>query len=397
MRITDLLHISCRQVWRQYRKNIGVAVAITLGTAGLMVIITMGQSIEKNIGGNLEIIGNATQMRVSFKPLPSGSHLFDNREFRPETIQAIKNIPGVEAVSGIVIRMQFVKLVHQENTQFLRLIGVDDSMWQVHGSSAQAGTLFSDDDIRKRRPVCVLGQRVAQTLFGDQDGIGQFLSINDNLLKVVGVLDALSMPDKYKDLFIPLTTAQDRFDLISPVNRLYLRCHTWEDVEKVAVAATELLKKYQPYDEVEIIRFKELLAKIRAISLGVKIFVQLALIATLLLGGFGIWNIMMMAVTARTKEIGLKKAIGAEDHDILLQFLTESLVLCLSAAIIGFLVGWLGIRIAASILETSPPQHLFWLSTISAFIFCFFLGIVAGLAPAIKASKMEVVSALSYE
>ena len=362
-----------------------------------MVIITMGRSIENNIGGNLEIIGNATQLKVFFKPTPSGDPIFDNREFRPETIKAIKNIPGVEAVSSIVIRMQFIKLMHQEHSQFLRLIGVDDSMWKVHDSSAQTGVLFNSDDIRKRRPVCVLGQRVAQTLFGDQNGIGQFISVNDNLLEVVGVLDALSMPDKYKDIFAPITTVQDRFDLISPVNRLYVRCRTWEDVENVSEAISELVNKHQPYDEIEIVHFKELLSKIQAISMGVKIFVQLALVATLLLGGFGIWNIMMMAVTSRTKEIGLKKAIGAEDHDILLQFLTESLLLCFSATMIGFLAGWFGIRFTASLLETTPPEHLFWLSTIIGFGFSFFLGIVAGLAPAIRASKMEVVTALRFE
>lgn len=397
MRTTDLIRISGRQVWRQYRKNVGVALAITLGTAGLMVIITMGRSIEKNISGNLEIIGNATRLRVIFKQLSTSENPLDRREFRPETINALKKIPGIADVSGMVQRRGYVKLTYQDNSQYFRLLGVDESMWRVHGSSAQSGVLFNKNDIQHHRPVCVLGQRAAQILFGDKNAIGHFVTIDENLIQVVAVLDSLSMPDKYKDIFLPITTAQDRFSQISPVSWLYIRCHSWDDVEGTAAILPDVVKQFQPFDEIEVLIFKEVLTKIKTITFGVKIFIQLALLATLLLGGFGIWNIMMMAVRSRTKEIGLKKAIGAEDRDILFQFLTESLMLCFSATAVGFFLGWFWIHLAASVLHSSPSQNLFWLSTAIGFFFSLILGIVAGLAPAIKASKMEVVTALRYE
>ena len=397
MRTSDLLRISGRQVWRQYRKNIGVATAIILGTAGLMVIITMGRSIEENVSGDLEIIGNASRIRVIFKPYSSSRSLINPREFKPETIDAIKKIPGIDSVSGIVLRKQYVRIIYQDKVHYFRMIGIDDSIWKVHGSSASSGVLLTREDIRHRRAACVLGQRAAQILFDDQNAIGQFITINKNVFQVVGILDSVSMPDKFKDAFLPITTAKDRFDMVSPVAWLYIRCHSWDDVERVAKAIPAIVKIYQPSDEIEILLFNEILKKVKTISFGVKIFVQLALLSTLLLGGVGIWNIMMMAVRSRTREIGLKKAIGAEDHDILFQFLTESLMLCLSATIVGFFLGWAGVRLTASILDSSPPQNLFWLSTAIGFIFSLILGIIAGLAPAIKASKMEVVSALRYE
>lgn len=229
------------------------------------------------------------------------------------------------------------------------------------------------------------------------DPTGQFVTINSNLFQVIGILDVTSALNKNRHILLPITTAQDRIDSVLPVNTLYIRCHSWNDVIRVRAKVLAMIRTYQPNDTVEVIFSKEILAKVKAIAFGVKGVVQLALIATFVLGGIGIWNIMMIAVRSRTREIGLKKAIGAEDHDILYQFLVESLMLSSTATLIGFLVGWTGVTITASILHNPVPTDLFWLSTVIGFSFSFFLGIAAGLTPAIKASKMEVVTALRYE
>lgn len=397
MRTTDLLRISSRQVLRQYRKNIGVILTIILGTAGLIIILTMGRSIEGNIANDLEIIGNATRLRVLFKHNLTTSHSIDRKEFRQETIDAIKTIPGVSHVSSVAANNRYVKVTYQNNSNYFEMISIDDSFWKVHGSSVRSGTLVTKEDLLHHRPVCVLGQRTAQELFGHFDVAGKFITVKNTLFQIIGVLDSTSMPDKARCIFFPITTARDRIDTLTLANKLYIRCHSWDDIESVMTKIPALVKRYQPNDDIEILLPKEILARVKAISLGVEIFVQLALTATFVLGGVGIWNIMMMAVRSRTREIGLKKAIGAEDHDILFQFLAESLMLSISATFIGFHLGWGGVTIAASILQNQPPKDLFWLSTGIAFSFSLVIGIVAGLAPAIKASRMEVVTALRYE
>ncbi len=397
MRATDLLRISSRQVLRQYRKNIGVIITIVLGTTGLIVMITMGRSVENSISNDLEIIGNATRLRVTFTQTLSGYYPVDKRAFRQTTIDGIKTIPGVTQVGSIVIRNAFGRLTYRDNVNYFKLLGVDESFWKVHGSSAQSGSLFSSEDLQQHRAICVLGQRVAYELFDQLDPIGQFVSINNTPFKVTGILDTISMPDKVRVVFLPLSTALDRISSFSPRNKLYIRCNSWDDVDTVAEKLPGMVKNFQPEDQIEIFYPKDILSRIKAISFGIKIFVELALVATFVLGGIGIWNIMMMAVRSRTREIGLKKAIGAEDHDILFQFLAESLMLSISATLIGFLLGWTGVTVMASILDNSPPKELFWLSTGIAFSFSLVLGVVAGLAPAIKASRMEVVTALRYE
>ena len=382
---------------RQYRKNIGVVLTIVLGTAGLIVVLTMGRSIEENICSNLEIIGNATRLRIIFKHVPSSRIPVDTREFTQNTVDGLRAIPGVEQVSTIVVKNGYAKLSSQSNINHFNLVGVDDSFWEVHGSHALSGRLLNDEDLRQRRAVCVLGQRTAQEIFGHIDVVGQFITVDKNMVQIVGVLDLISMPDKVRYIFLPLTTAADRVDEISPVNKIYIRCHSWDDVADVVTLIPRVVKNFQPNEEVEIFFPEEILSRVKAIALGIKIFVQLALVSTLMLGGIGIWNIMMMSVRSRTREIGLKKAIGAEDHDILLQFLAESLMLSTGAMLLGVFLGWSGVEVTSSILQEVPPKDLFWLSVVVGLSFSLVLGLVAGLSPAVKASRMEVVSALRYE
>ena len=397
MRTTDLLRVSSRQVLRQYRKNIGVVLTIVLGTAGLIVVLTMGRSIEENISSDLEIIGNATRLRIIFKHMPAARNPVDKREFKQETINGFRNIPGVDQVGPIVVKNGRAKVIVQNNINYFNLLGVDSSFWKVHDSHALSGNLFGDDGLEQRKAVCVLGQRTAQELFGHTDVAGQFITVDNNLLQVLGVIDPVSIPDKVRYIFLPLTTAKDRIEPISPTSKIYIRCHSWDDVCKVIALIPSVVKAYQPSDEIEIFFPEEILKRVKAIALGVKIFVQLALFATFILGGIGIWNIMMMSVRSRTREIGLKKAVGAEDKDILFQFLTESLMLSTSAMLLGSFLGWAGVSFTSSIIQEAPPKDLFWFSVIIGVTFSLILGIVAGLAPAVKASRMEVVSALRYE
>ena len=396
MRAADLFRISSRQVLRQYRKNIGVIVTIILGSAGLIVMITMGRSVEQNISNDLEIIGNATRLTAVLKIDYSTPLQINTETFFQESIESVKAIPGVTDV-GSIARRKNSTVNYQNTSSAFELIGVDNAFWTVHGASAASGTLFTETDLAAHRSVCVLGQRTAKELFAETNPIGKFITIDNSFFQVVGVLDGISMPDKVRHVFLPITTARDRLSGVTPIVKLYIRCNSWDDVNRVLAAIPKAIHRHQPGADVKVFYPKEILSRVKAISFGVKIFVQLALVATFILGGIGIWNIMMMAVRARTREIGLKKAIGAEDHDILFQFLTESLMLSISASTIGFFLGWGGVSFVATVLQNSPPKDLFWLSTAISFSFSLLLGIVAGLAPAIKASKMEVVTALRYE
>jgi putative ABC transport system permease protein len=158
-----------------------------------------------------------------------------------------------------------------------------------------------------------------------------------------------------------------------------------------------MVKKYQSADHLQVEVLWEGLRRVQRLFWWAEFFVYVAIGLTLLLGGVGIWNVMMAAVRSRTREIGLKKAVGADDADILQQFLTEAMVLSLGASFIGVILGWLAVASLSYIIDLQRAGYLFFISVGVGLIFGMFLGIAAGLFPSLKASRMEVVDAVRYE
>jgi putative ABC transport system permease protein len=207
----------------------------------------------------------------------------------------------------------------------------------------------------------------------------------------------LGVSERTSWAFLPLTTAQDRVARLGYPDIMYLRCRTWDQVEEVATAIPGVIRARQNADGLKTDVAWERLKKVKRTFWWIQFFVYIAIVATLILGGFGIWNIMMVGVRARTREIGLKKAMGAEDSDILSQFLTEALCLSLSSALIGIALGRLAVVILSAKLDSHPIEELFLACAGLSLLFALVLGVVAGLIPSIQASRMEVVSAVQYE
>jgi putative ABC transport system permease protein len=139
------------------------------------------------------------------------------------------------------------------------------------------------------------------------------------------------------------------------------------------------------------------LKRVQQLAWWIEFLIYLAISTTFILGGVGIWNVMMAAVTSRTREIGLKKAMGAEDKDILAQFLSEALCLSGAATLLGAGLGRIMMEIMGIMIGSRPPENLFFLGLVLAFVFAVVLGAGAGLYPSLRASRMEVVSAIRYE
>ena len=180
-------------------------------------------------------------------------------------------------------------------------------------------------------------------------------------------------------------------------DRLYLRCQTWDDVSQVAAAIPTVIKSNQSPEELHVEVSWEGLKRVKQLAWWIQFLVYLAISATFLLGGVGIWNVMMAAVVTRTREIGLKKAMGAEDKDILAQFLSEALCLSVGAALLGALLGRIMMEILGYMIGSRPPENLFFLGLALGFLFAVILGVGAGLYPSLRASRMEVVTAIRYE
>lgn len=376
---------------RHRRRYLGVILAIALGVAGFITVITMTREVKKNFNNDLDLIGAVTVIRVYF----DNQRSYRPQWFRENTLAALAKMPGVKELSLTAVKSGHTSF-HGQKFNFMTL-AVDDAFWQVRSFWALKGSLFGVAAVSERQRVCVLGAELAKKIFGSQKVVGQSLEINQELYRVSGVLGGVTDSGLANAAFLPFTTAQDRLPGQFLADRLYLRCLTWDDVASVAAAVPKVLGSLQSPEELHVEVSWEALKRVQQLTWWIEFMVYLAIGATFILGGVGIWNVMMAAVTSRTREIGLKKAMGAEDKDILAQFLSEALCLSGTAALLGAGLGRLMMEIMGGIIGSHPPEDLFFLGLCLGFAFAVIIGVAAGLYPSLRASRMEVVTAIRYE
>jgi len=391
VRLNDLMRVSVRQVIRHRRRYMGVVLAIALGVAGFLNIVTMSREVKNNFNENLDLIGGVTIVRIAF----DNNRSYRPQWFRDETLTALRHLDGVKELT-----LTFAKYSQSawHGQRFgITTIAVDGSFWNVRSFWPLTGTLFGHSAVTERKRDCVLGAELAKKIFGTTQVQGKNLEINQEIYRVSGVLGGVTDSSLANAAILPLTTAQDRLGGTVLADRIYLRCNTWDDVGKVAAAIPAAVKSSQSPEELQVEVSWEALKRVQQLAWWIEFLIYLATTATFLLGGVGIWNVMMAAVTSRTREIGLKKAMGAEDRDILAQFLSEALCLSGGAALLGGGLGRIMMEIMSHMIGSRPPEELFFFGLSMAFLFAVLIGVVAGLYPSIRASRMEVVTAIRYE
>jgi putative ABC transport system permease protein len=380
-----------RQVLRHRHRYWGVIIAIALGTAGLVTVITMGQDLRENFGQDLNLIGGVTVIRVRF----------DNQQasrpqwFQPTTIEALRRLPGVAYAS--MVAGTHSAAIWRGRQERIKVIAVDGYFWQVRSFEAQTGALFGHNAVLERKRQCVLGAELAKRLYGRTDVAGELFELSQNFFEVTGVLEDMTDTVLANAAYLPLTTAQDRLTGDILADHLYVRCYTPEDVAGVAASIRDIIQSHQSAEQLYIDVAWDKLNRVLRVTWWVEFFVHVAIATTLLLGGVGIFNVMMAAVRSRTREIGLKKAMGAEDLNILMQFLTEALTLSLAATLAGVGLSRLAMEFMVWSIGTRPSENLFLVAVALSLLFAVILGAAAGLYPSVKASRMEVISATRYE
>jgi putative ABC transport system permease protein len=391
VRLNDLMRVSVRQVIRHRRRYMGVVLAIALGVAGFLNIVTMSREVKKNFNENLDLIGGVNIVRVYF----DNSRSYQPQWFRDQTMTALKHLSGVKALTLTSAQYAHTNW-HGQNFGF-SAIAVDGAFWQVRNFWPLTGRLFGLDAVTGRKRECVLGAELAKKIFGDTHVRGKTLEINQEVFQVSGVLGGVTDSGLSNSAILPITTAKDRLPGRLLADHLYIRCNTWDDVANVAAAVPGIVKSCQSPEQLNVEVAWEALKRVQELAWWIEFLIYLATSATFLLGGVGIWNVMMAAVTSRTREIGLKKAMGAEDRDIMAQFLSEAFCLSGVAALLGAGLGRILMEILSYTIGSRPPEDLFLYGVTLAFLFAVFIGVGAGIYPSLRASRMEVVTAIRYE
>lgn len=392
----DIIQLSVRYVFRVRKKFMGIFLSMALGIAGLILLVTMGSEVQDTLNKDLELLGGATIIRCSYeRGLSARERLQAPVEFTEETAEAVRKLPGVYAASLLTFAEGYTTYQETE-VEGYTLLGTDEFYWDVNTVEAIKGRFFGHEAVEKRKRVCVLGKLLAENIFGHYDVVGEFVQIRESLYEIVGILGGKNAEDRMECAYIPFTSINDRVNELVPP-KLYVRSNTWDTVGQVAENIPKAIASVQSIEGLVVDVSWGPLKQLKRMVFWVQLFIVFSVITAIFIGGFGIWNGMMSSVKARTREIGLKKAMGATDFDILLQFMVEALTVTTMAAILGVLMGRAVVEGFCLLLDTRPNETLFMYSSLVGSGFSLVVGFVAGYFPARKASRMEVVTAIRYE
>jgi putative ABC transport system permease protein len=320
-----------------------------------------------------------------------------------EDALAIQNeVPNVAAVSPEV--RSGGQVAAGENNSSTQVLGEGVDYLTIRQWDMAEGTMFTEADVRSATKVCVLGKTTADKLFPDGEAVGQMIRIRNVPVKVLGVLRAkgasVGGDDQDDVVLVPYTTGMKRFAGVTTIRSINVSAVSFEQLTAVQNAITELLRqrhRIQPgRDDDFIMRNQQEIADtanattdtMTALLAGVAVI-------SLIVGGIGIMNIMLVSVTERTREIGIRMAVGARGRDILLQFLIEAVTLSSTGGLLGIALGIGGAEMLTIIKQW--PTLVSGASIIIAFISSAIVGIISGFYPAWKASKLDPIEALRYE
>jgi len=404
MSIFMTLVIALKALSRNKMRTMLTMLGMIIGVGAVITMVALGKGAQSTIeeqvkaaGTNLITInaGNFTQGGVR-----QGGGM--STTLTPEDAQALRSVPGVQYLAaGVNSRAQLIAGNQNWSSQ---IQGTDVELPLIRNWPTKYGSFFTSQDVNSAQKVAVLGQTVSDNLFGpDVDPTGQIMRVKNQPFKVIGVMSPKGSTgfgeDQDDAVYVPYTTVQKKLQGIQHINRITISAVTAETAP-VSAALTDALRvrhKLMGSDPDDfMVRTQEEMASVRTETTRTMTTLLAAIAGvSLLVGGIGIMNIMLVSVTERTREIGLRMAIGARGRDVLMQFLVEAIVLSLFGGLLGIGMGYALSAAAEKFLQwpTSIPANAIGM----AFGFAAATGVFFGFYPAKKAAGLDPIEALRFE
>jgi putative ABC transport system permease protein len=388
---------------------------IVIGVTAIILVSSIGEGAQSMILGEIQSLGAKTIIVIPGKE-PSGptdpsivetlySDSLKDKEF--EALQRKSNVPKLKEIMPIVFGVESVSYEGETSRPFI--LGASYLITDIFDIFPETGSFFTEDDIRAKAKVAIIGTKVKEELFGESEAIGQRIRVKNQNLKIIGVL-----PKKGQVLFFnadesvitPYTTAQQFIFGIKHFNRFIIEAESEKDITRTVEDIEATLRVMHNITNSENDDFfvetqVGITETLETVTGVLTLFLASVAAISLLVGGVGIMNVMLVSVTERTREIGLRKALGATSKNILIQFLIEAVTITALGGLVGVLLG-ASLSLAASLLLTYVVgiswTFAFPISTaLLGLIVSMLIGIIFGLYPAYQASKKSPIEALRYE
>ncbi|MCL1943118.1 MAG: ABC transporter permease [Candidatus Azobacteroides sp.] len=406
MNFYNLFKIAYTALLRNKTRALLTMLGIIIGISSVIAMVSLGQSSSVSINEQISSMGTNLIMVMRASQRQGGVNIGSGnvQTLTEQDVSAIRQKSNYISMVTPVVNAGG-QLVVGSNNWPGSLQGGDVDYLAIRKYEIASGNMFSEQDVRNSAKVCIIGETVRQNLFPDEaNPVGQSIRFNKIPFRVIGVLESKgqnSMGQDQDDIVIaPYTTVQKRILAITYIHMIMASAES-EDVATTAadevrnIIRTQHKLKENQEDDFQVRTQQEILQTMGSISGFLTVLLAAIASISLVVGGIGIMNIMYVTVTERTKEIGLRMAIGAHNRDILLQFLTESMILSLVGGIIGIIFGLVLSYVASFLLK--------WPYIVSAsavgisFLVCAATGIFFGWYPAKRAASLDPINALRYE
>lgn len=410
MKYLNLLKVAFKAIQSNKFRSFLSMLGIIIGVAAVIIMMAIGQGSKESIRTEISKIGTNL---ISIQPGSDMGHGGVRQD--PSAMQTLK----VEDYEAIRAEAKLAKYVSPEvNTGGQVIYGANNTTTTVYGEApdyldikqwtVQCGACFTESDIKKSAKVCVVGVTIVKELFGENfpvaNAIGKNIRFKSIPFRIVGVLESKGYNnwgmDQDNVMIVPFTTVMKRIQAQTFLNSISVSALSEEVTDEAIEELTQILRrthklKEEAPENFTIRSLQEMMDTMDSTMNSVTIILVVAAAFSLLVAGIGIMNIMLVSVTERTKEIGLRMSVGARGIDIMLQFLIESVFISITGGVLGILLGYGGVSLARNLIHL-PAAIPLW-SIVVSFIVCTIIGIVFGYVPARKAARMDPIEAIRYE
>ncbi len=397
MKFPETIRVSIEGLKANKLRTFLTVLGVIIGVSAIVLLISLSLVVRSQVTGSIKSLGS--NLYLIFPADPQGyNSRFVVSKLRPKHAKEIAQKSSYNiAVAPSINRTAIVKYGKRSRGSTM-ITGTTPSHAYVRDWKVVRGSFFKKNDLVSNRKVCVIGQTVDRDLFRDVDAVGRNLVIKGRNFKVIGIMEEKGLLFKINlddQVFLPITTAQ-RFFNTSELNLIMAKVSRAKDIGPSMSETRRILAKHLDKNDFYVQSQGQTLDIFNQITAILTIMLGAIATISLVVGGIGIMNIMTVTVTERTKEIGIRKAVGAKDNDILVQFLSESIIISLLGGVIGIVVSY-GVAYFVSFFYPTFYFTISYLSMAIAMLFALSTGTFFGVYPAYKAANLDPIVALHYE
>jgi len=383
-------------------RSLLTGLGMVIGTASVILVVTIALTSQNYILEQIEGVGS----NMVFAQYEIGSQQtaaqVDADFIKLGDVEAVREAVSDRIVAATPIMNNFDRMVIQGKEQDVLIVGSDQFYKSVRNLVVLAGRFLDSNDVALRQKVALLTDKLAIRLYGSQTAaVGQVIKLHGLQFTVIGTfkekVSSFGQSELNNETILIPITLQRYFTRVERIDPLYVQAKTPEDVEAVTQSVTKVLEsRHRSGAKYKVENLSAILSAAKSISFVLSLVLLLVSTIALVISGIGIMNIMLVTVTERTREIGLRMAVGASRREILLQFLTEAVIISLGGGVLGIL---LGVAMPLSVQFFTDDMHIpiSMTSIVVAFSVSCVVGLVFGMLPASRASKLNPTEALRYE